>query len=308
MNPFGIVQPSGFPDLPEGWKSETETFPSADRKVKLFSMEHHRVKSDDSASSHRALVVVHGLGEHSGRYFHLPHYLKESFGAIYTYDQRGHGRSEGLRGHCDHFEQYSDDLTEFIARAGEKHASRFGKAEVHVLGHSFGGLVAIRTHFLNATLPVKSVLISAALLGVRVEIPSVKKLAAHGLSRIWGSLQLSNEIDARTICRDPAVVEAYKNDRLVHDKGTPRFYTEMTKAVADTMSRDSGFPYPLCMMVPLQDKIVDADAEERFYNNLKVRDKQLHRYPAFFHEIMNEPGKENVFEDMTTWVLAHSPN
>jgi alpha-beta hydrolase superfamily lysophospholipase len=308
MNEFGIVQPAGFPGLPEGWASEAETFPSADRKVQLFSMVHHRSKSDKSTSSHRALVVVHGLGEHGGRYLHLPHYLKETFGAIYCYDQRGHGRSEGLRGHCDNFDQFTNDLSEYVARVSEKHASRFGKAEVHVLGHSFGGLVAIRTHFLNATLPVKSVLASAPLLGVKVEIPAIKKIAARSLSKLWGSLQLANEIDPGTVSRDPAVVEDYKKHRLVQNKATPKFYTEMTAAMADTVQRDSGFPYPICMMVPIQDKIVDSDAERRFYNNLKVRDKQLHQYPAFFHEIMNEPGKEKVFEDISTWTLAHSPN
>jgi acylglycerol lipase len=307
MNSFGIVQPAGFPDLPEGWISESETFSSADRKAQLFSMIHHRTETS-GPGSHRALVVVHGLGEHSGRYLHLPHYLKETFGAIYCYDQRGHGRSEGIRGHCDHFDQFTDDLSEYIARVAEKHANRFGKAEVHVLAHSFGGLVAIRAHFLNATLPVKSVLTSSPLLGVKVKIPMVKKFAALGLSKIWGSLQLANEIDVATVSRDPAVVEAYKKDRLVHNKATPRFYIEMTAAIADTVRRDAGFPYPLCMMIALQDKIVDPDAERRFYNNLKVRDKQLHQYPAFFHEIMNELGKEKVFEDITTWSLAHSPS
>ena len=251
---------------------------------------------------HRALIVVHGLGEHGGRYLHLPHYLQGEFDTIYCLDQRGHGRSEGLRGHCDQFDQYTHDLAQSIARASEQLKKLHSHCEIQVLGHSFGGLVVLRTHFLNATLPVKSVIASSPLLGIRVEVPLVKRFAGRALSQVWGSLQLSNEVDPKALSHDPEVVKAYQSDRLVHDKATPRFYTEMMAALADTVKRDSGFPYPLLMLVPLQDKIVDPDSEQAFFKNLRMRDKQIQTYPAFFHESMNELGKEKVFEDIKSWI------
>jgi acylglycerol lipase len=306
QNPLGILQPSGFPGLPPGWISELETFPASDRTVQLFNMVHHPEKWESHPAPHRVLLVVHGLGEHGGRYYHLPHYLKESFGAIYCMDQRGHGRSEGLRGHCDRFEQFTDDLSEVIVRVSGQVKQRFGRAEVHVLGHSFGGLVVLRTHFLNATLPVKSIIASAPLLGIKAHVPWIKQLAGRGLSKVWGSLQMHNEVDPALLSHDPEVPLAYKADRLVHDKATPRFYTEMLSAMADTVKRDAGLPYPLQMIISLQDRIVDADVGQQFFKNLKIRDKQLHTYPNFFHESMNELGKEKVFEDIAAWIKSHS--
>jgi len=291
QNTLGIMQPSGFPGLPPGWISELETFPASDRTIQLFNMVHHPEQWDKHPAAHRVLLVVHGLGEHGGRYYHLPHYLKESFGAIYCMDQRGHGRSEGLRGHCDRFEQFTDDLAEVI---------------VHVLGHSFGGLVALRTHFLSATLPVQSLIASAPLLGIKANVPWIKQLAGRGLSKIWGSLQLHNEVDPSVLSHDAEVPRAYKADRLVHDKATPRFYTEMLGAMADIVGRDAGLPYPMQMIIPLQDRIVDADIGQQFFKNLKIRDKQLQTYPNFFHESMNEIGKEKVFEDIAAWIKNHS--
>jgi alpha-beta hydrolase superfamily lysophospholipase len=304
--PVGIVHPEGFPGLPSGWISEYETFPASDRSLQLFSVLHHPEDWGSHPHGSRVLFVVHGLGEHSGRYFHLPHYLKDVFGAVYCLDQRGHGRSEGLRGHCDRFGQFTDDLAEAIVRLSEKIKQRFGRAEIHVLGHSFGGLVALRTHFLNATLPVKSLIVSAPLLGVKVQVPWIKKLAGRGLSKIWGSLQMANEVNPADLSHDPAVSVAYRNDRLVHDRVTPRFYTEMLDAISDTVSRDAGLPYPLLMIIPLGDKIVDPEASQKFFKQLKVRGKQLRTYPAFFHESLNErvneTGKEKVFEDISAWI------
>jgi acylglycerol lipase len=303
-SPLGILQPAGFPSLPEGWTTEVSSLASADRKAQLFLMGFH--KSAASKGAHRALLVVHGMGEHGGRYLHLPYYLESVFSSVYCIDQRGHGRSEGIRGHCDRFTQYTDDLAEVITRVSEELKARYGQIELHVLGHSFGGLVVLRTHFLNATLPVKTVIASAPLLGVRLEVPAIKRLAGIGLSKIWGSLHMSNEVDASVLSHDPEVGKAYLNDRLVHNKVTPRFYTEMMAALSDTVKRDSGFPYPLLMIVPIQDKLVDADASLRFYKNLKIRDKQMQTYPGFFHESMNELGKEKVFEDIAAWIKNHS--
>ena len=85
-------------------------FCAADQSLQLFQAIHHPKDWKSHPFAHRALLIVHGLGEHGGRYLHAPHYLKDTVGAVYCIDQRGHGRSEGIRGHCDRFTQFTDDL------------------------------------------------------------------------------------------------------------------------------------------------------------------------------------------------------
>ena len=300
----GAVQPKNFPAFPPDWVSEWETFPSSDGKLQLFAVTHHFKEWKNE----RVLVILHGLGEHGGRYLHFPHYLRSIVGGIYCLDHRGHGRSEGLRGHTDRFDSYADDAALAISRLDEALRKRFGRSEIHLLGHSMGGLIALRTLFLHNRLPLHSVSISAPLLGVRIEVPWIKKSAAKVLARLWGSFHMTSELDAGLLSHDRDVVEAYVGDRLVHQKVTPRFFTELQSAMADTLGRESGLNYPLEMLIPLQDKIVDSDVALHYFRGLKLRDKLLKTYPDLYHEPFNDIGKEQVFEDLIAWIKSHSVN
>ena len=182
---------------------------------------------------------------------------------------------------------------------------RFGKAEIHVFGHSMGSLVTLRALIADRKLPVTSVILSSPLLGIKVEVPVVKRMAAGTLSKLWGSLQMASEVDPKDLSHDPEVVKNYVDDRLVHKKITPRLFTGMMAAIADTKKRDSDFDYPILMVVPGQDKITDSDAAIAFFDQLKLKDKSLKKYPTFFHESFNEIGKEAAFQDLCAWIAAH---
>ena len=119
---------------------------------------------------------------------------------------------------------------------------------------------------------------------------------------------MATELDASKLSHDQDVVKAYLSDRLVHNKVTPRFFTELQATMADTLKRESGLNCPIQMMIPLQDHIVDPDAALQFFRALKLRDKLLKTYPDFFHESLNEIGKEQVFEDLVVWIKNHSAN
>lgn len=298
----GSLQPRGFPSLPEDWTSDWETFPSSDGSLQLFSVLHH--KKDWKGK--RTLVVLHGLGEHSGRYLHFPHFTHSAVDAVYGLDHRGHGRSEGARGHVDRFDLYADDVALAIARLHETLKKRFGHSEIHALGHSMGGLILLRSLFLHPSLPIHSVSVSAPLLRIKANVPVVKKTAALVLSRVWGSLHMTSELNPNHLSHDKEVVETYVKDRLVHKKLTPRFFTELLAAMEDTLKRDSGISLPLQMLIPLQDEIVDPEAGLQFYRGLKNRVKLVKTYPGFFHEPFNEIGKEQVFEDVVSWIKTHA--
>ncbi len=298
---FGVKQPKGFPGLPAGWVSEWETFKSADGQAQLFSITHHR----EPWVGPRALVIVHGMFEHAGRYQHVPYYVQEVVDAVHCIDLQGHGRSEGIRGHIENFDFLRDDVALAVKRLDEKLKKRFGKSEIHLLGHSMGGMIVLRTLLAHPDLPLRSVSVSSPCLGVKVKVPAVKKAAAHVLKNIWGSLQLSAVLDAGLISHDPAVVETYVSDRLVHNKMTPKFFTLMTAAMENTVKHDTLTQVPLQFLVPLEDGVVDPEVELSFFKKLKDEKKRLKTYPGFFHEGLNEIGKEKMFADLVSWIRAN---
>ncbi len=254
----------------------------------------------------KTLIVFHGLGEHSGRYCHVPHYMKVDMGSVLSFDHRGHGRSEGIRGHIEHFDLLAQDAALFVRKVDAVLREKFGESQIHLFAHSLGAHIALRMLFSEPDLPpIRSMTLSAPFLAIKAKVPFIKKMAAQGLSHIWGSLQLDTALDVHTLTHDPEVVEVYKKDQLVHSKMTPRFYTTMLEAMKNTLSRDSGVNVPLQMLVPLLDALVDPEVSIDFYKNLKHRDKILKTYPDFFHEPMNEIGKEIVFQDILSWIGKH---
>lgn len=301
----GILQPKGFPSLPPGWTYESETYPSVDGLAQLFSATFEN-KKPEAGMGYRALVIVHGIGEHGGRYLHFPHYLKGSLDLIVAPDHRGHGRSEGLRGHVSRFTDYEDDIALAIQRLDEKLKKRYGKSEIHVLGHSMGSLILLGMLHRHQNLPIRSATASSPLIGLRIPVPVVKKYAAIAISRLWGHLQMETELDVSHLSHDREVQETYQKDRLVHPKITPKLFLGMQASMAAMAKKEQPFPYPLLAIIPMDDPIVDPETALQFYRSLKINDKQLKTYPGFLHESFNEIGKERVFEDLEAWIKQHS--
>ena len=296
-----VSTPTGFPGLPEGWASEWETFPSADGQLKLFGVTHFR----QNPAGRRALIVFHGQGEHGGRYTHVPHFVQNEIDVVYCLDHRGHGRSEGLRGHVDHFDQYVADAALVVDRVSEKLKSQLGSSEIHILGHSMGGLITTRLLFNHASLPIQAATITSPLLGIKMKVPPLKKYAGIVLSNILGKLQMTSGVDPATLSRDPALQECYASDRLVHSKVTPKFFTELQAAMADTLKHTTGPTYPIQVLIPPEDALVDSDISLPFFQALKCHDKEIKTYPGYRHEILNDIGKEKVFEDLVSWLIRH---
>lgn len=251
-----------------------------------------------SQTTGRVLLVVHGLGEHGGRYQHFSEYLGDVFDRIYAMDHRGHGRSSGERGYAPRFDDLIDDLKRVAAHV---QAQEQGK-KLYLLAHSFGGLVALRLLLKETNLPFQAAIISAPLLGVKLKVPKYKKLLGEVLGRTLSRIQLTNEVNPSHLSHDPKVVEAYVKDRLVHKKITPRLYLDMM-ATMDWVNQQTGpMACPVLFVVPGDDRIVDSKVTIEFFRGLKYRDKELLEYPGMFHEAFNEIEKQKVFGDVKQWV------
>jgi len=250
------------------------------------------------------LVIAHGLGEHSGRYVNLFNRLVPAGFSIWALDFRGHGRSEGKRGHIDNFDQFVLDLKKLIDLARENSQDA---AKLFLLGHSMGGLITLN-YSERFSETIDGVVASSPGLGLTVQVPAVKAFMGKMMSSIWPGLSMGNELDASKISHDPDVVKAYLDDPLVHDRVTARFFTEFMSAMDETNANASGIQVPILMQVAGEDHLTDAQSAKTFYERLDVPDRTLHFYDRLYHEVYNETPaeKEAVIDDLEKWLSTHA--
>jgi alpha-beta hydrolase superfamily lysophospholipase len=241
----------------------------------------------------RTVVLTHGLAEHMGRYRHVAAALNAAGYRVLGLELRGHGDSEGKRGHVQTWSEYGDDLAAAVAFAG---------GPCFLMAHSMGGPVVLDRLLTPLPHPVLGVVLTNPLLGVRVEAPRIKLMAAGLLSRLLPRLSLSNELDPHHISRDPAVVKAYTEDPRVYSTITPRWYTEMRAACARVLAAQRLGGVPLLMVTSDADRICDPEASRRFATACGADQAT---YPPLFHEVLNEPEQQQVIADIIAWLARH---
>lgn len=297
------VQPKGFPGLPPGWATESRVA-SAPDGVELHEVFHRR----EPRRSGKILVVFHGFGEHSGRYLHFPHYLQEQLDGILIPDMRGHGRSGGTRGDAESIAQLAGDCERLLLRlhrAPGEGTEGTGETELHVFAHSFGALVAL-TLFQRPGLPVRSLAISAPLLGITLEVPWLRRFIARTFGRLLKGVRLDSGLDPTRFSHDPAVHAAMYGDSLCHGKVSVRMFSEMQKAMRAVTRWRGVLDYPVHFFVPLDDYVVDAGKTLSFVETLQCRhEKRIATYESSYHEAFNEGcgvfAKETAFADLEAW-------
>lgn len=274
----------------------TGTFPGG-RNTDIF------FRSLTAADEKARLVIVHGLGEHSGRYSNVWGRLLPVGVSIWALDLRGHGRSHGERGHVEHFDRYAEDLDKLVDLAAEKAPPRAG---VFLMGHSLGGLIALN-YALRFPHKLRGLVVSSPVLQFKVKVPAYKILLGRLMSSVWPRLGMANELDATKLSHDRSVVDAYINDPLVHNRVSARWFTEFVSAMARTRLAAPVLRVPILMQLAGDDALVDADASQTFFDHLTLTDKTIRVYGGLFHEIYNETdsSRQAVLDDLQAWIHAH---
>ncbi len=242
------------------------------------------------------VVLVHGLGEHSGRYKELIQELNNAGFAVYTFDWPGHGKSGGKRGHAT-IEDALKIINEIIEEIGEKPI---------IFGHSLGGLTVIRYAELFSE-KIKGVIASSPALALSPKTPKALVTLAKVLGVIAPKLTLSNGIDPKLLSRNEEAVKKYIEDPLVHD----RISTALARSIfinAERAHEDAEkISVPILILVGTSDYITPPEGARRLYNRLKVKDKKLIEYEGAYHEIFEDPEwKEKLFKDIVEWALSHT--
>ena len=245
------------------------------------------------------MVLVHGLGEHIGRYDHVAARLRHWGFAVVGFDQRGHGCSQGPRGGL----RRSDDLLEDLAVVVD--LARQGRAgQLVLLGHSMGGQVAA-SFVAGRIRPVEGLVLSSPALDPGLSAFNRGLLAL--MSRLAPDFALSSRLDARLVSHDPQVERDYRDDSLVHGLVTARLVRAIVDGGAQVRRQASQWSVPTLLMWAGADKLVAPSGSAEFAARAPGAVVEAHCFEHDFHEVFNEPDKEQVFARLRDWLDRHVP-
>jgi alpha-beta hydrolase superfamily lysophospholipase len=241
-----------------------------------------------------SVVLMHGLGEHSGRYRHVAAFFNECGLSVRCYDHRGHGRSQGKRGDVINGDPILQDAEIII----DDFSARFYEPPF-LFGHSMGGLFAARFALARMS-QLRGLILSSPALSLRLSAFQARMLKVmHALAP---SLGVPNGLSPSFLSHDAKVVAAYRADPLVHGRISARLLRSMLTSIDYCQARAGSLAIPTVMLVAGDDRLVDPEGSRRFFAHLPPGIAQLHVYDGMYHEIFNELDSQRPLADLKTWL------
>ena len=267
------------------WRFETKD------KLELF------VHAFPSKNPPKAIIcMVHGHGEHIERYQHLAKVFNEADYTFIGFDHRGHGKSEGKRGHTPSYETLLDDIESFLAEISEYYPSQ----PLILYGHSMGGNLVLN-YTLRRKPKVKGVIATGPWLKLAFEPSAIQVFLGKTMDKIYPAFIQNSGLNTSALSHDPEIVHAYENDPLVHDKISARLFVAMYESGLWALEHAKEFPLPLLLMHGGADQITSAQASREFAEKVGS-DITLKIWDNLYHEIHNEPEKADIFKTIINWV------
>ena len=241
------------------------------------------------------ICLVHGMGEHCSRYDHMANYYNDRGFSLITYDQRGHGKTEGRRGHTPAYKNYLDDASAFVKQAEE----RYPNVPMVLYGHSMGGNVVLN-YILTQDSNFSALVTTGPWIKLAFEPPAVMLAIGKLLRNIVPGFTQGNGLKVEHLSHDNQIVKAYIDDPLVHDKVTSAAGIDIMKA-GDWLTQYTGeMPIPALIMHGADDQITSAKASKAFAE--KINNVAYKEWPGLYHEIHNELNKEEVYQYAIDWI------
>ena len=255
------------------------------------------------------LVFVHGFSAHIGNFRHLGRACADAGLATTLFDCRGHGRSQGRRGHVNRFSEFVEDLDLIIGGARARHPT----LPLALAGHSHGALICLeyalqppgrvgRAGHAPAA-DVRSLVLTAPFLGLRLRVPLFKRALARPLGTLWPTLALANGVKGADVSRTAEAVAGFNADPLVHHVATSRWFNEVRAAQAHALAAAGSLRVPTLIQMAGQDRLVSNQATLAFAKAAGAA-VQTRGYDNLFHEMFLEPERDQVMADLIQWTRA----
>jgi lysophospholipase len=246
------------------------------------------------------IVMVHGASEHHGRYKWLIEMWRGEGYHVVMGDLPGQGTSSrSKRGHIDSFDEYINELEKWVLEAKKY------QLPIFLLGHSMGGLAVIRT-LQEKQLPLEAVVLSSPCLGIVEPPPVYLEWISKGLNYVIPSMRFSSHLQPGLATRNKAAIEIDENDSLYVRKVSVRWYRELVKAMRLAYRNIEKLPQiPILILQGGEDKIVDKIIVKEWFDKLKVNEKMYKEWEGLYHEVFNEPEREDVFHVAKSFVDMH---
>ena len=252
----------------------------------------------DEYAAQPCIVIMHGLGEHCGRYQHVAAFLNSCGFSVRTYDHRGHGQSGGARADMPDAMSIVHDAEIIIHDFAERCQSM-----PILLGHSMGGLFA--AHIATAAqVPLRGLILSSPALALR--LTRLDRFFLRFMSFAAPHFAISNNLDSALLSHDSAVCSAYDNDPLVHRKITASLLNGMLQSISYAQTHAPLLTIPTLLLVAGDDRLIDPQGSHDFFDSLPINIGTAHFYPDLYHEIFNESNAAPVFHDLQTWLAARA--
>lgn len=252
------------------------------------------------AEARGVVVMVHGAGEHHGRYEWLAKKWNEHGFEVIMGDLPGQGKSRGRRGHIQSFHYYLDVVEEWLDEA------RLRKLPIILFGHSMGGLIAIRTLMERDSSMIQCAVLSSPCLGLSQPPPKSKEFATKLVHRITPTLSAKSGIRTEHVTRNEEIREAYLKDELRVKKVSVRWYQELTKAMRLAHRYPEKFPnIPLLVLQAGEDLVVNKFDVLDWFDQLQLTEKYYKEWEGLYHELFNEPEREDVFRRTIGFINFH---
>ena len=260
-----------------------------------------RSYSPETAGNDRTLFWVHGLGEHGGRHEHVAELLVEHGWRLIIPDLRGHGRSSGVRTHVRSFDEYVSDVAliwQHLELVGER---------TTLLGHSMGGLVAVRT-VQSGRISPSSLVLSSPLLGLKLYVNPVSVLLGSILVPIISTVRFPNGVDAGNMTHDPEFAEMRRQDRLIDKTVTAGWYFAMRRALVEARQAAHTVKLPVFALQGSLDRTTDPDAMSLWWERIQSTEKTLVMLEDHFHELFFESDWRDTTMEMLEWLDRRNPH
>jgi alpha-beta hydrolase superfamily lysophospholipase len=247
-----------------------------------------------------ALVISHGMGEHTGFYLPFVAYFAPRGAAIYAHDHRGFGRSEGRRGHVRRYELYVEDLRPLIERARVENPGR----PVVMVGHSMGSTIALLLTLRHPDL-LDLAIYSAPALILALPLSLWLRVLGRIMSRVYPIYTDVGTLKPALLTRDLELQQATLDDALRHTRKTARLYTEMfVRAPREVLARAGELRVPFLVLHGTDDPIIAVESSRRLYASATVPGRAIRLYPGLLHEPFREIERAAVFADVAAWLTA----